>query len=137
MDINLDFSSLIADSPSSDTVRVLNESQSKRKRSGVFNEPERSESAGVFKLSPENHFSDKIGNEKLPADASSLGRWNFNKKKRKREYISLQGQRMEGAAAVRQSRLDKYLDRSTKRMELFEVNFNYGPLLLCVYLDLI
>jgi hypothetical protein len=45
-------------------------------------------------------------NEKNKA-AKGLGSWYFDKKTRKRKYISLTGKTLYGPAAVQQSRMDK------------------------------
>ena len=82
----------------------------------------------LFQISPtkeENVNKGKRHNN--DENQSSLGKWNFNNKKRKRIYISLTGKKLDGAAAITQARIDKMSllhPTNSIRNEMYHVSGN-------------
>jgi hypothetical protein len=61
----------------------------------------------LFEVSPQKQGKPLQLDKRKSNEQTSLGQWSFNNRKRKRIYVSLTGKKLEGVAALSQSRQDK------------------------------
>ena len=114
MDINLDLSFLHPEDSPLKIVEVVTESDKGGRRGSIAVDSEeiavrdmsyrKSDQAAIDEVKTSEVFPPENGKSSNSVPTASLATWTFNKRKRKRVYVSLTGQKFSGPEAIKQCR---------------------------------